>query len=123
MNAAEDATREELAVSDVSPVCPRCGDVCAMSAAKCPACGARLRVTKRPRDRYVIRELTGYTGTSTTARASTEVMVLDGWDCYHVVTSLRPHHGQLAERQRSAGALARRLNEDHRRWLNAGRWT
>jgi hypothetical protein len=70
--------------------------------------------------RYIVREITGYSGIGTD-RQTTDVMVLDRWDCCRVVTNLHPGNSlasnRLDQRRLTAKALARSLEYDHRRWL------
>lgn len=84
-------------------------------------------------DRYELRELTGYNITKTLqasgAHETTDVMLLDRDDCYRVVgfwpstTSAFGSYVSLDERRREAQARCDALNEEHRRWKHAGRWT
>ena len=77
-------------------------------------------------DRYELHELSGYNITKTLqsggAHKTTDVMLLDRVVGYWsgAVAYGRP---TLDERRREARAKCDRLNEEHRRWKHAGRWS
>jgi hypothetical protein len=69
--------------------------------------------------RYIVREISGYE--IGTAKVRTDVMVLDRWDCCHVVEYYRPSNNvgsnRLDQRRLTAQSRASALEYDHRRWL------
>lgn len=72
--------------------------------------------------RYIVREIEGYRSGQRTA--TIDVMVLDRWDCYRVVAYFGIHGNSrgphaLPQRRLRAASVARKLEQDHRRWLAA----
>lgn len=72
--------------------------------------------------RYVLRELSGYPGGSGgNARPTTDVMVLDTWDCFRVAHAEYSRHNQgkmvLALRRLRCTWECARLNVEHDAWL------
>jgi hypothetical protein len=88
--------------------------------------GARVSCV---RDRYVVRELSGYGGASQRAPLQTDVIVMDTWYCWHVVYAAstakqvptagggaRTYDEKLIAARSSA---ARTLNQEHEAWVTA----
>ncbi len=59
--------------------------------------------------------------------APTDIYIMDTWYGFALVASFKPGNGQgsstLDERRKSARAHLDALNEEHRRWIHAGRWS
>ena len=93
----------------------------------------------RANDRYIVRELHGFPivphgagVTNSQSPGATDVYVMDTYYCHRVVASYpgrsktgpggRTADSDLMERRLQAQSQANRWNEEHRRWLHAGRW-
>jgi hypothetical protein len=92
-----------------------------------------LDLTSPPGDRFVVREISGYS-LGPRGKLTTSFSVYD-LDYFCVVATyyssegggIRGHAGhwqagEEGERRKAAEARCRYLNEEHRRWLHAGRW-
>jgi len=82
-----------------------------------------------PGDRFVVREISGYSMGSGARWVTTSYSVYDLDYCCVVATFYSPLRvggrrpkNEAEDRRRAAEARCRALNEQERRWLHSGRW-